>query len=493
MLKSLIEIKEETTMNIIHSRPFQILFLNFLFLAVFLTTCYSQGERPIILKGTIVTPGEIIQGGYVVIENQKISSIIKSLKEIDAPVNAIHVDTKGIIFPGLVDVHNHVPFNVFPEWHPGKNKFSNRYQWRYHSAEHQKTVKQPSDNMEGFRCQMNTYGEIRALVGGTTSILNTSADKQCVQGLVRNLDDPSQVDLRTIEYLIDIQNFNPAKSDVEVQQKLDAVKARLTAGTVDAVFIHLAEGKASDSISKGEFKLLQDNALLTDKTAIIHGVAFGLNEFRAMHNAGASLVWSPKSNLELYGQTADIKTAKQQGVKIALAPDWSITGSNNLLGELNYAASWNREHLNGLFSDKELVDMATTTPASIAGLSDKIGAIKVGLYADLLVISGNVLQPHTSLVQAKTNNVKLVLVNGVPLYGAQELMEKFWNKNQLEVLLNSASPMALKLPLPNSMKSFSELQKNLSSKLTAEGTSLAPLFMLRKSTNKPTVGLENVH
>src|SRR4030095_7615832 len=40
---------------------------------------------------------------------------------------------------------------------------------------------------ESHICDMNTYGEMRALVGGTTSIL-TAHSVPCIHGLVRNLD-----------------------------------------------------------------------------------------------------------------------------------------------------------------------------------------------------------------------------------------------------------------------------------------------------------------
>ena len=42
---------------------------------------------------------------------------------------------------------------------------------------------------------------------------------------------------------------------------------------------------------------------------------------------GGRMVWSPFSNLLLYGRTADIARAKQEGVLMALGSDWSPTGS----------------------------------------------------------------------------------------------------------------------------------------------------------------------
>jgi len=261
------------------------------------------------------------------------------------------------------------------------------------------------------------------------------------------------------------------------------IRRKLVSGKLDAFIIHLAEGKANDSITKQEFSILQDKGLLTNKTAIIHGIALGPMQFQEMYDKGASLIWSPRSNIELYGQTADIISAKNKKVRIALAPDWAITGSKNMLDELRYAADWNKKYLNSIFSDKDLVEMVTSIPAGIAGISQKVGSIKVGLYADLLVISGESSKPYSSLIQSGTEDVKLVIINGIPVYGRKDLMERFWHKSMLEQLTPSP-PMMLRLPLPkNSMGSFEDLERSLSLKLSSEGSALAPLFPTR---NPPT-------
>jgi 5-methylthioadenosine/S-adenosylhomocysteine deaminase len=477
--------------------------LTFLLFHLLSIAGYSQAQPglltpagTIVLKGTIITPDSIIPNGWIFIENHKISSIHNSIQRNEIPENAIYIDTKGIIFPGLIDLHNHVTWNVFPQWNIGKQRFSNRYEWRYHNLEYQKKVAKPNDKMlysgVSFFCQMNTYGELRALVGGTTSILNTSDDENdCIRGLVRNLDDPTQLDLQRIDYYIDIQNHNPDKPEntQKINNELEAIRQKLISGNLDAFLIHLAEGKANDSITKQEFSILQDKGLLTNKTAIIHGIALGPIQFQAMYDKGASLIWSPRSNIELYGQTTDIISAKNKKVRIALAPDWAITGSKNMLDELGYAADWNKKHLNSIFSDKDLVEMVTSIPAGIAGISDKVGSIKVGLYADLLVISGDISKPYSSLVQAGTEDVKLVFINGIPIYGRKELMEKLWHKSLLEQL-TASPPMMLRLPLPiNSMGTFEDLERSLSLKLSLEGSALAPLFPTRKppTDNEPKI------
>lgn len=65
-------------------------------------------------------------------------------------------------------------------------------------------------------------------------------------------------------------------------------------------------------------------------------------------------MWSPHSNFELYGVTADVGAAYCEGVTLALAPDWSPTGSDNMLDEIKYAHDVNRDRLEGLFQAASL-------------------------------------------------------------------------------------------------------------------------------------------
>jgi cytosine/adenosine deaminase-related metal-dependent hydrolase len=120
---------------------------------------------------------------------------------------------------------------------------------------------------------------------------------------------------------------------------------------------------------------------------VIHGVAFRQEDFKDMAANGVSLVWSPRSNYELYGATTRIQEAKGSGVTIALAPDWSPTGSAGMLQELRYVADWNQQ--NKVFQDSELIEMTTSIPAEIAGLGDELGTLAPGRQADLLVLKSS--------------------------------------------------------------------------------------------------------
>jgi cytosine/adenosine deaminase-related metal-dependent hydrolase len=130
----------------------------------------------------------------------------------------------------------------------------------------------------------------------------------------------------------------------------------MRAGSVNAWIVHLAEGVrdrdrvAGDTYSsRREFDTIRRLHLLNDATVIVHGTALEPSDFAAMRHAGpagprarndglgAKLVWSPLSNLLLYGHTTNVYDALAKGVTVSLSTDWTVSGSNNLLDELKVA------------------------------------------------------------------------------------------------------------------------------------------------------------
>ena len=423
----------------------------------------------IVLRGTILTPNGAITHGYVGIVDGRIVSV--SEKEPTIP-DALTINTYGIIAPGLVDIHNHVPWNVMPRWKPGR-VFNNQWEWSTDS-EYRRLVKDPFDRLSVANlCDMIAWGELRALVGGTTSTM-TSRPLPCIHGLVRNLDFNSgfygttQLDR---EHIYSVSGL-PLASDPAGRAAFVAGAQFLIANPFyEALFVHIAEG--TDAASYEEFTFLQSQNLLNPKGAIVHGIALGATDFAAMAAAGSALVWSPRSNLELNGTTADVGAALDAGVDIALAPDWAITGSSNILDELKVASQWNQQHLGGRLSDRNLVDMVTIAPARIAGIEDEVGAIRVGLRADLVVIGGNPNDPYRSLVGATAGDVQLVLIQGVPLYGDRTLMARFWEKSELEEL---ELPFGRKVLASRATgTSVFDLAVRLGTAMQGEGLKLAPL------------------
>jgi hypothetical protein len=420
-----------------------------------------------ILRGTVLTPAGALKQGYVGIIGGRIASV--AAKRLDLP-DASVVAVDGIVLPGFVDLHNHVAWNVLPRWHPPR-LYANRYEWQV-DPDFRRAVGQPFDDLvDAHFCEMNAWGELRALVGGTTSIMATRPFP-CVHGLVRNLDVNSgfygtlEIDR---EHIIDV---------IGVPQDADG-RAQFVAGArfyisnpyYEALAVHVAEG--TDALSEEEFIFLRSQSLLNPKGILIHGISLGAADFQAMAAAGTALVWSPRSNRELYGTTADVAAALDAGVEVALAPDWAVSGSSNMLDELKTADEWNRSQLGGRLSPRQLVSMVTSVPAHIAGIEDEVGTLQAGLRADLVVLRGGATDPYGSVLRARARDVQLVVIDGVPLYGDAALMQKFWPPGDLEpiAIANSTKMLAIRA----AGVSPAGLATVLRPLLEAEGSSLAPL------------------
>ena len=449
----------------------------YLFLFVILSSNYTSGftqtsfqanATPIILRGTIIVPDGVIKHGYVGIVNGRIVSVSENSPDLP---NAVSVNTHGIILPGFVDAHNHVPFNVLPRWNPDR-LFTNRHQWRT-DAEVIEKISGPMDRLASHFCDMNKWGELRALAGGTTSLMVTQP-QPCINGLVRNLDYNSgfygTTELNS-EHVFNVLDLPPASSPAARAAFVGAAHFFIANPFYEALLIHLAEG--TDAFSLEEFTFMQSQSLLNPKGVVIHGIPLRSTDFQAMAVNGTALVWSPRSNLELYGATANIGAALDAGVEIALAPDWAVTGSSNMLNELKVAALWNTERLGGRITDRQLVDMATSVPAHIAGIDDEVGAIRVGLRADIVVIDGDHNKPYRAVIDATAANVDLVFINGIPLYGDRIFMKHFWDESELEEIELPETTKTVATPAVNFLAS--DVENRLQAALQEQGTSLAPL------------------
>ena len=153
-----------------------------------------------------------------------------------------------------------------------------------------------------------------------------------------------------------------------------------------------------------------------DETVVIHGAALDRAQFDKMASVGSDLVWSPISNLLLYGNTTNVRAADAAGVPISLAPDWGPSGSKNNLHELKVADLWNKEVMDSYFTDYEMAQMVTSNPAKAAKWDSFVGQLKSGMYADLVVIDTFHDDPYRNLIEAIDADVRLTVVQGKAVF-----------------------------------------------------------------------------
>jgi 5-methylthioadenosine/S-adenosylhomocysteine deaminase len=351
------------------------------------------------LTGRIATSTQVITG-QLAVSGDTIVCVATSCTQ---PSGATLIKvTDGYILPGFVDAHNHVAYNVFPKWHPPK-QYKNRGQWEASTA--YKQFKAPYNTLKAkVFCEMVKYGEVRALLSGVTTIQGTAPNSTCFRTLVRNAENQNELGLPsgTIRtYILDIKTF----------------KGSVNWTTTKAYVIHLAEGLPTDTESSGEFATLKAKGLLHAGTVLIHGMALGAPEFDQLAPLHIPIVWSPQSNLTLYGQTTDIKTARQHGVQISIGVDWNPTGSDNIFDELRVAAQQNHDKFGGTIHPDEWLGLITAQPAHALALDGKIGALLVNHKADITVVGKLDPDVNLSLLKTHPQDVELVMVGGRPLYG----------------------------------------------------------------------------
>ena len=367
--------------------------------------------EPFALHGVVLTPDRALDDGYVIVGDGDSISAVAETRPADVPT----LDTNGVILPGLLDLHNHPDFNVFSAWEP-PTRFANRYEWR-RSDVYQRLIRTPENTLlDALPAQTQLrYAEIRALVGGVTAMQGAGGPAAALQeeSLVRNLDKwifGEQIGRSMIDLPLTAND-----------KQLQDVLAGIGNGKVRGFYIHLAEGQSADPTSQQEFTRLCDLSALTSSTLIIHGTALTRQQFGAMKDAGAKLVWSPQSNLRLYGETTKIADALDVGVPVALGADWLPSGSTSLLAEMKVA----RRVLAGTGRPAEpstLVAMATSGAAAIAGLDGKLGLLAPGTPADVLVLDRRHDDPWENVLLADPSWVELVVIGGDLAYGRSDWM-----------------------------------------------------------------------
>ena len=373
----------------------------------------------ILMRGRVIaSSGVIAQGEVLVVATGTGTSRVGRITCVAASCagragyeGATVVQTAGVIAPGLVDTHNHPQYNWLPPWMTPR-LFQNSDQWQA-VAEYRAFTQPLRDNEGTYTCEMVKWGELRSLYAGTTTLQGVP-NRTCVtRTLVRN-----------IEYGADFEGVDrhrPNTLGIATVNAMDAMdlRADMDSGALTAYILHLGEG--INEASRREFDLMLQRNLLAGPMVIIHGTALGRPEFDLVARSGAKLVWSPRSNVILYGRTTDVGAAMDAGVPVALAPDWSPSGGPNLLSEMRYARYVSRTALNNRLTDRMIFDMATRN-AALAVDRPQVGEIAEGRYADIMVIPDRGCDAYSTVVDAPTADLRLVLVNGRPLYGDAAVM-----------------------------------------------------------------------
>jgi cytosine/adenosine deaminase-related metal-dependent hydrolase len=359
-----------------------------------------------LVRGTVISPDQIWCDGAVLFDRDS-GHIACRGDDCDAHALAAEatVVCTDIVMPGIIDPHNHMSYNTLPRWESDGALFDNRSQWGGIIGRQMYDARPGTTDPVAAR-----YSELRLLMAGTTAVHKSQAPDASWDH-VRNLDRGSSAN--DLGYGNDdfVECVFPLRDNCR-----DAPDYESGSDVPDRAYVaHVGEG--IDASSRREFDEFVESNQLGAKTTIIHCTACDAPQFSRMRSAGASLVWSPQSNIALYGQTTDVATAMRMGVVTALGPDWTPSGTMNQLAEMKCAQHVSDTYMGGALSPRDVVRMVTDQAAKAMGVEDLIGSLDAGHYADVLALSGDRTRPYDSIVGASASDVFGVFIGGKGYYG----------------------------------------------------------------------------
>ena len=325
---------------------------------------------------------------------------------------------RAVLSPGFVNAHEHPAFShAFPDanLNPG---YAHRDEWRLGIGG---KVRLPSpepyyyDAGDTESIAILLAMELRHLLGGATAIAGTGG----VPGVIRNINrhvrdgDPALYDAEA-----DVTTFPFSFSVVEdlEDECTGGPIHRFPSAGDDLPFMahvaHVGEGRPTSCAARAEVARYLERAQRRDRRySLVHGVAADREDYAAMRELDVTLVWSPRSNLSLYGETVDIAGALEHGVRVALSTDWSPSGSFNMREEV-VCARQVAEDAGSELPGEALWRMATINGAYALGLEGRFGSIEPGLRADLMLVRSDGGDAYETVLAATDEDILATWIDG---------------------------------------------------------------------------------
>jgi cytosine/adenosine deaminase-related metal-dependent hydrolase len=401
-----------------------------------------------ILRGRIVTMddhGSVIPDGRLVISKGKIVHVLQASQPVPKEfAESCEVNTGATLYPGMLDLHNHFAYNAIPLWEVPQ-AFTNRSQWpRY--KDYKPLISLPTTALAAHADTAKAlarYVETKAVMGGITTGQGIKTRVNGGPSLFRGA-------MRTVEQTDDdrLPQARTNVLDLYVKDESKVLQFRKGLEQCQAYFYHLSEG--IDDIAYQHYEDLVENELIQSSLVGIHSLALKPADLTNLEKQSAKVVWSPFSNLLLYGKTLDLKALLASKVRFSIGCDWAPTGSKNLLQEMKIAR-FEAKRQKADLDDETLVRAVTCWAAEVVAWEKWLGVLREDGLADIVAIHGTSGDPYSHLIDATEVGVDLVVVNGIPRYGDADLMDElcFDKRHPLEKVKIAGKNKSLYLYRPD--------------------------------------------
>jgi cytosine/adenosine deaminase-related metal-dependent hydrolase len=277
---------------------------------------------------------------------------IASLGDESAAAGAtIHFEN-AVAFPGLVNAHDHLDFDLFPPLR--RRTYADYVDWAMDIQERHRAEIDPILAIPApLRARWGVY---KNLLGGVTTVVHHGRSEHLPA------DD-------LVGFVSSFRYLHSLRFESHWRARLARPGAR------SPIMVHIGEGISPTAAP--EPGRLQDWNLWGAEVIGIHGITLEARQARYLK----ALVWCPVSNLFLYAHTAPVDTFKQC-TPILFGTDSTASAAWNIWDHLRVARKLAK------LTDAELYTALNETPAEVFSLPRQ-GRLIAGHVADICIARTN--------------------------------------------------------------------------------------------------------
>ncbi|WP_040397127.1 amidohydrolase [Anaerococcus senegalensis] len=191
------------------------------------------------------------------------------------------------------------------------------------------------------------------------------------------------------------------------------------------IHIHLSETKFENEecikrFGQSPTEVFEECGIFENKTIAAHGVHLTEKDLDILSKYDVSVVHNPSSNLKLSSGFLDCSKIIDRGINLAIGTDSSASNNNlSMFKEISIASLVSKYKDPKNLRAYEVLKMATINGAKALGMDEKIGSLKEGKIADIILIDLNNPNhtPQNNLISSLCystfdTDVSYVLING---------------------------------------------------------------------------------
>lgn len=277
-------------------------------------------------------------------------------------------------FPGLINSHDHLDFNLFPQL--GNKVYNNYTEWGAYI--HQAYQKEIAAVLKIPVVLREQWGVLKNLICGVTTVVNHGERIKITSPLINVHERYHCLHSVGFEKRWRLKLNNPLK-------------------TRHPVVIHTGEGK--DGVAHAEINQLIRWNLLRKKLVGVHGVAMESEQAQKFK----ALVWCPQSNFYLLNKTAPVNEL-QKSTTILFGTDSTLTGDWDIWAHIRTARETK------LLADVDLYHAFNHSASEVWETGS--AAIEANSTADLIVVKAESNDPMDSFFNTRPEDILMVMQAG---------------------------------------------------------------------------------